>query len=151
MKRKNPFVEHSLQALDAIGVVELFALFVRDVEHVRHALPFGIHFGQRDAEVELVQGPRNFVKEADAAVGFPGGFGTMDELFETVTLVQTGKIHRFPIIAMGSDFWLNMVGMRDAAIEQGTISVSDQELYSRTDDVEEALAILQAAETSKSV
>ena len=46
---------------------------------------------------------------------------------------------------MGSDFWLNIIGLRDAAIEQGTISEADQELYSRTDDVEEALAILKAA------
>ena len=85
------------------------------------------------------------VKYSQGFITMPGGFGTMDELFETATLVQTGKIHRFPIIAMGSDFWLNIIGLRDAAIEQGTISEADQELYSRTDDVEEALAILKAA------
>jgi hypothetical protein len=69
-------------------------------------------------------------------------FGTMDELFEAATLIQTGKIHRFPIIAMGSEFWLNIVSLRDAAIAEGTIDDSDQELYFRTDDVEEALVIL---------
>lgn len=66
----------------------------------------------------------------------------MDELFETATLIQTGKIHRFPIIAMGSEFWLNIVALRDAAMAEGTIDDSDRELYFRTDDVEETLAIL---------
>jgi len=85
------------------------------------------------------------VKYSQGFVTFPGGFGTMDELFETATLVQTGKIRRFPIIAMGSDFWLNLVSMRDAAIAEGTISESDQELYARTDDVEEAIRLLAEA------
>ena len=82
------------------------------------------------------------VKYSQGFITLPGGFGTMDELFETATLVQTGKIERFPIIAMGSDFWLNIASLRDAAIAEGTIAESDQELYFRTDDVEEALKIL---------
>ena len=85
------------------------------------------------------------IKYSQGFVTFPGGFGTMDELFETATLVQTGKIRRFPIIAMGSDFWLHMVKLRDAAILEGTISESDQALYSQTDDVEEAIRLLAAA------
>jgi uncharacterized protein (TIGR00730 family) len=86
------------------------------------------------------------VKYSQGFITLPGGFGTMDELFETATLVQTGKIRQFPIIAMGSDFWLNMVAMRDAAIAEGTISESDRSLYARTDDVEEALALLAAGQ-----
>jgi hypothetical protein len=82
------------------------------------------------------------VKYSQGFVTMPGGFGTMDELFETATLVQTGKIERFPIIAMGSDFWLNIVALRDAAIAEGTIGADDEELYFRTDDVEETLQIL---------
>jgi uncharacterized protein (TIGR00730 family) len=82
------------------------------------------------------------VKYSQGFITFPGGFGTMDELFETATLVQTGKIQRFPIIAMGSDFWLNLTSMRDAAIAEGTISESDRELYARTDDVEEVIRLL---------
>ncbi len=82
------------------------------------------------------------IKYSQGFVTLPGGFGTMDELFETVTLIQTGKIGRFPLVAMGSDFWLNMVSMRDAAIAAGTISPSDLDLYARTDDVEEALRLL---------
>lgn len=86
------------------------------------------------------------VKYSQGFITLPGGFGTMDELFETATLVQTGKIQQFPIIAMGSEFWLNMVAMRDAAIAEGTISASDRSLYARTDDVEEALSILAASQ-----
>jgi uncharacterized protein (TIGR00730 family) len=82
------------------------------------------------------------VKYSQGFIIMPGGLGTMDELFETATLIQTGKIQKFPIIAMGSDFWLNMVNIRDAAIAEGTISESDRELYSRTDDVEEAIRLL---------
>ena len=85
------------------------------------------------------------IKYSQGFVTFPGGFGTMDELFETATLVQTGKIRRFPIIAMGSDFWLNLVKLRDAAILEGTISESDQALYTQTDDVDEAIRLLAAA------
>ena len=82
------------------------------------------------------------VKYSQGFITLPGGFGTMDELFETATLIQTGKIRRFPLIAMGSDFWLNMTSLRDAAIAAGTIGEADLEVYARTDDVEEALRLL---------
>jgi uncharacterized protein (TIGR00730 family) len=82
------------------------------------------------------------VKYSQGFITLPGGFGTMDELFETATLIQTGKIRRFPLIAMGSDFWLNMTSLRDAAIAEGTIGEADLEVYARTDDVEEALRLL---------
>ena len=86
------------------------------------------------------------MKYSQGFITFPGGFGTMDELFETATLIQTGKIQRFPLIAMGSDFWLSIVSLRDAAIAAGTISESDQQLYVRTDDVDEVIRILRDAE-----
>jgi uncharacterized protein (TIGR00730 family) len=83
------------------------------------------------------------VKYSQGFIAFPGGFGTMDEIFETATLIQTGKIQRFPLIAMGSDFWLNIVSLRDAAIAAGTIDETDQQVYVRTDDVEEVIRILR--------
>jgi uncharacterized protein (TIGR00730 family) len=86
------------------------------------------------------------VKYSQGFITLPGGFGTMDELFETITLIQNSKIERFPLIAMGSDFWLNIVSLRDAAIAAGTISESDLDLYARTDDVEEALSLLASAQ-----
>jgi uncharacterized protein (TIGR00730 family) len=95
------------------------------------------------------QEPNRYLDRFVYSQGFvtlPGGFGTMDELFETANLIQTGKIERFPLIAMGSDYWLNMVSLRDAAIATGTISEDDRDLYARTDDVEEALALLAAGQ-----
>jgi uncharacterized protein (TIGR00730 family) len=84
------------------------------------------------------------IKYSQGFITMPGGYGTMDELFETMTLIQTKKIQRFPLIAMGSDYWLNMMSIRDAAISGGTISESDLDLYELTDDVEEALRLLEA-------
>ena len=82
------------------------------------------------------------VKYSQGFVVMPGGFGTFDEVFETATLVQTGKIEKFPIIAMGTSFWRNIEGLRNAAIAEGTISQSDRALFEQTDDVEEAIRLL---------
>lgn len=82
------------------------------------------------------------VKYSQGFVVLPGGFGTMDEIFETATLVQTGKIEKFPIVAMGQDFWGQLEGMRKLAIAEGTIDESDRLVVDSTDDVEEALRLL---------
>lgn len=82
------------------------------------------------------------VKYSQGFVMMPGGFGTMDEIFETATLIQTGKIERFPIVAMGRKFWSAILGYRDVALAEGTISASDPSLFQSTDDVEEALRML---------
>ncbi len=86
------------------------------------------------------------VKYSQGFVFMPGGFGTMDEVFETATLVQTGKIERFPLVAMGTEFWSNIANLRDAAIAEGTIDEADRGMFHRTDDVEEALRILAQGE-----
>ena len=79
-----------------------------------------------------------FVLLAKALVAFPGGFGTMDELFETLTLVQTGKITEVPpIVLFGSEFWNSVVNF-DALVEWGTISPEDLDLFKVVDTVEEA-------------
>lgn len=79
-----------------------------------------------------------FVYLAKAVVLFPGGFGTLDELFEILTLLQTTKIRkRLPLILYGSDFWDNVVNL-DAMVEYGTISPEDLKLLHRTDSVDEA-------------
>src|SRR3954467_12968933 len=70
-----------------------------------------------------------FVKYSEAFVVFPGGFGTLDELFEALTLVQTGKIHRFPIVLYDSAYWGEMLGwMERSLLEQGMISPEDPDL-----------------------
>ena len=75
---------------------------------------------------------------AKALVAFPGGFGTMDELFETLTLIQTGKTHDTPpIVLFGSEFW-NSVMNFEALVEWGTISPEDLDLFKVVDTVADA-------------
>jgi len=79
-----------------------------------------------------------FTYPAKAVVLFPGGFGTLDELFEILTLVQTQKIKkRLPVVLFGHEFWDRVIGM-DALIEFGTISPGDIDLFHRTDSVDDA-------------
>lgn len=82
------------------------------------------------------------VKYSQGFVVMPGGFGTLDEVFETATLIQTNKIERFPIVAMGSEFWTKIASFRDAAIAEGTISETDRQLFDVSDDVEETIQLL---------
>ena len=75
----------------------------------------------------------HFMMRAKALVAFPGGFGTLDELFEVITLVQTGKAKPVPIILFGSDYWKRLIDF-DVLIEEGAISPKDLELFQYTDD-----------------
>ena len=85
------------------------------------------------------------LKYSVAFVVMPGGFGTLDEIFETVTLIQTGKIHDFPIIIMGRAYWEPMLEfIQDTFVREGTISKEDLNLARVTDDPEEAVAIIEA-------
>jgi uncharacterized protein (TIGR00730 family) len=84
------------------------------------------------------------VKYSYAFVVLPGGFGTLDELFEALTLIQTGKIHDFPVVLMGADYWSSMLDQLDHMDQAGTISTEDLDLMCVTDDVEEAIAHIRA-------
>ncbi len=83
------------------------------------------------------------VKYSYAFVVMPGGAGTLDEMFETMTLIQTGKIRNFPIILMGKDYWQPLMDFVYHMAEAGTISPGDPELIFFTDDASEAVAHLQ--------
>jgi uncharacterized protein (TIGR00730 family) len=84
-----------------------------------------------------------FVKYAIAFVIFPGGFGTMDELFEALTLSQTKKISPFPIILIGRDYWSGLIDwFRDTLIKSSTIIEEDMDLFSVVDEIEEICEIL---------
>ena len=84
------------------------------------------------------------VKYSKAFVVMPGGFGTLDEIFETVTLMQTGKIESFPIVAMGGEFWKSLGRfIRETFLKEGTISSSDLDLIHRADSIDEAIEIIQ--------
>ncbi len=88
-----------------------------------------------------------FVKYAQAFVVLPGGFGTLDELFEALTLVQTRKVTSFPVVLYRSDYWGGLVDwLRSQLLEQGFISPADLDLFQVTDDIDEIVRIVQAAE-----
>jgi uncharacterized protein (TIGR00730 family) len=82
-----------------------------------------------------------FVKAAEGFVIFPGGFGTLDELFESLTLIQTGKVLHFPVVLLDRDYWQGMLGwLRERPLAEGMISNDDFDLLHLTDSAEEAVA-----------
>lgn len=84
-----------------------------------------------------------FVKYSEAFVIFPGGFGTMDEMFEALTLVQTGKVDNFPIILFGSEYWGGLLDwIKKTMLPNGKISADDLNLLVVTDSVDEAVAMI---------
>jgi len=86
-----------------------------------------------------------FVKYAQGFVVMPGGFGTLDELFEALTLVQTRKVTSFPVVLFGSRYWQGLVDwFRSSALERGAIAERDLALMTVTDDVDEAVRLVSA-------
>jgi uncharacterized protein (TIGR00730 family) len=73
----------------------------------------------------------------------PGGFGTLDELFEALTLIQTKKIENFPVVLMTKDYYQPLIEMINKMKEEGTVSPQDTELYFVTDSVEEAVKYIE--------
>ncbi len=92
-----------------------------------------------------------FVKYAQAFVILPGGFGTLDEMFEALTLVQTRKVTRFPVILLGTEYWSGLLEwIKDTVIAQGKAGPADLDLIQVTDSVDAAVAMIQAAEAERS-
>jgi uncharacterized protein (TIGR00730 family) len=87
-----------------------------------------------------------FMKYAMAFVVFPGGYGTLDELFEALTLIQTGKVKLFPVVLFGRDYWSGLTEwLRDRVAGEGKVSTTDLDLFQVTDSPPEAVAIISAA------
>lgn len=87
-----------------------------------------------------------FVKYSQAFVVLPGGYGTLDELFEAITLVQTGKITRFPIVLVGTEYWGGLLEwMRNSVVPAANISPDDLDLIHLTDDPDEAVRVIVEA------
>ncbi len=92
-----------------------------------------------------------FVKYSNAFVIFPGGFGTLDELFEALTLIQTRKINNFPVILFGSDFWGGMLGwLEDVILKSKYISSEDRGLLHLTDSPAEVVEIVHRSQDTLS-
>ena len=90
------------------------------------------------------------VKYASAFFLLPGGFGTMDELFETLTLIQTQKIRPFPVVLMGTEYWSGLISwMREQMVGGGMISEEDMGLFHLTDDVQEAVSLVKQSVARK--
>jgi uncharacterized protein (TIGR00730 family) len=87
-----------------------------------------------------------FVKYSQAFVVLPGGFGTLDELFEALTLVQTGKITRFPVVLVGSEYWSGLVSwIRESLVGSGKIAPEDVDLLQVCDDPREVVRLISEA------
>jgi hypothetical protein len=91
-----------------------------------------------------------FVKYSQAFVVLPGGFGTMDELFEALTLVQTGKITKFPIVLVGSEYWSGLLDwLKSTMLAAGNIAAPDVDLVHLADDADEVVRIITDAHSSQ--
>jgi uncharacterized protein (TIGR00730 family) len=91
-----------------------------------------------------------FVKYAQAFVVLPGGFGTMDELFEALTLAQTRKVTSFPVVLFGTSYWGGLAAwLRDTMLTDGKIAAADLDMFTITDDVDEAISyVVKAGEVA---
>jgi len=90
-----------------------------------------------------------FVKYSLAFVIFPGGFGTLDELFEALTLIQTKKIRNFPIVLFGKSYWSGMLDwLRDVMLQGGKIADHDMEMFHITDSPAEVIEIVVRSQSS---
>ncbi|MEV7908160.1 TIGR00730 family Rossman fold protein, partial [Streptomyces anulatus] len=91
-----------------------------------------------------------FVKYSCGFVALPGGFGTLDELFEALTLVQTRKVTSFPVVLLGTEFWGGLVEwIKTTLVDSGKISPADLDLVQVTDDVDEAVRIIVDADRNR--
>jgi uncharacterized protein (TIGR00730 family) len=91
-----------------------------------------------------------FVKYSQGFVVLPGGLGTLDELFEALTLVQTRKVTSFPVVMLGTDYWSGLLAwLRDTAVGGGTVSPADLDILTLTDDPDVAVSVMAQAQAER--
>ncbi len=132
-------------AREAGGTSVGLGIELRHEEGLNEYVDLGVNFRYFFARKTM------FVKYSEGFVVLPGGFGTLDELFEALTLVQTQKVTSFPIVLMGSEFWAGLVEWIQARpLGLGTISPQDVDLMRVTDDVDEAVQFIAQASAARS-
>lgn len=104
--------------------------------HITRGLCFQFHY--------FAMRKMHFLKRAAALISFPGGFGTLDEVFETLTLIQTRKIKRLPVILVGREYWNRLIDF-DFLVEQGAIHEEDAAMFNIVESADEAWSILKSA------
>jgi len=110
-------------------------------QHLNEWVDLGINFRYFFARKTM------FVKYAQAFVILPGGYGTMDELFEALVLVQTRKVNQFPVVLLGTAYWGGLVQwLRDVAVPAGTIDAADLDLLHLTDSISETVDIIRSSQ-----
>src|SRR5450432_373990 len=113
-------------------------------QHLNDWLDIGIQFRYFFARKTM------FVKYAQAFVVFPGGYGTLDELFESLTLVQTRKVTSFPVVLYSSSYWNGLIDwLRETLVTAGTIAATDIDLVHVTDDIDEIVSLIEQAEANR--
>src|SRR5690348_13224231 len=132
-------------ATEAGGVSVGLGIELPFEQHLNEWVDVGINFRYFFARKTM------FVKYAQAFVIMPGGFGTLDEMFEALTLVQTQKVTRFPVILFGTQYWSGLIDwLRQTVLPGGKINPADLELMHVVDDVDEAVALIVEAEKARS-
>ncbi len=127
-------------AIDADGLSVGLGIELPFEQRLNDYVDLGINFRYFFARKTM------FVKYAQAFVILPGGFGTLDEMFEALTLVQTRKVTRFPVVLLGKSHWAGLIEwMRNTLAARGLIASQDLDLLSLTDDVDEAVQIIVEA------
>src|SRR5699024_9715632 len=124
-------------AADAEGLSVGLGIELPHEEGLNDWVDLGLHFRYFFTRKTM------FIKYSQAFVCMPGGFGTLDELTEALTLVQTGKITRFPIVLVGTQFWCGLVDwLRDKLVGEGMVDAEDIDLLHVTDSPEEVVRII---------
>ncbi|WP_285704072.1 TIGR00730 family Rossman fold protein [Microtetraspora sp. NBRC 16547] len=128
-------------ALESGGVSVGLGIELPHEQHMNEYVDLGVEFRYFFVRKTM------FVKYSSGFVTLPGGFGTLDELFEALTLVQTRKVTSFPVVLMGTEFWTPLIDwIRSTLVTSGKVSPADVDLIRLTDDPDEAVEIIVAAD-----